>query len=286
MKTYSERPGRERTRWIRCPMCGADASRPFLAGEGCRYVRCSVCGLVFQNPQPLLEDLRHRYADGYFRYELENELNFFNLMRLGLADIRFDRLAARIPQPRRFLDVGCATGMLLQHIETQGWEVEGVELCRQSAEHGIRERSLRIHVGTLEEACLPSASFEVVHFSHLIEHVPDPRALLAEVRRVLAPGGWTIVTTPNVDGFQARWFRERWRSAIPDHLVLFSKRTLRALLARAGFRTLAVCTWGGLAKGTAPGWIKRPADALAKRCGFGDVVLILATPDMGIAPRG
>ncbi|MBN1837841.1 MAG: class I SAM-dependent methyltransferase [Spirochaetales bacterium] len=281
MKTYSEAPGQERTRWILCPLCGADASRPFLAGEGFRYVRCCACRLVFQNPQPLLQDLRRRYAAGYFRYELENELNFFNLMKLGLADIRFDRLAAGIPRPRKFLDIGCATGMLLDHVRGQGWEVEGVEVCRESAEHGIRERSLRIHIGTLEEASLPGASFAVVHGSHLIEHVPDPRALLAEIRRVLAPGGRLIVTTPNVDGFQAKLFRGRWRSAIADHLVLFSKRTLRALLVRAGFRVLAVRTWGGLAKGAAPGWIKRPVDALAKALGFGDVVLMLAEKGRG-----
>jgi len=239
-------------------------------------VRCSGCRLVFQNPQPVFDDLRRRYAERYFRYELENEHNFFGLMKLGLSDIRFDRLSAGIPRPRRFLDVGCATGMLLAHLRNRGWEVEGVEVCPQSAEHGVRERGLRIHVGTLEEASLPPDAFAVVHFSHLIEHVPDPRAFLCEVRRILAPDGHLIVTTPNVDGFQARLFGQRWRSAIADHLVLFSKRTLRETLARSGFRVVKVRTWGGLAKGAAPGWIKRPVDALAKPLGFGDVVLMLA----------
>jgi hypothetical protein len=57
--------------------------------------------------------------------------------------------------------------------------------------------------------------------------------------------------------------------------VLFSKRTLKAILEQTGFQVLKVKTWGGLAKGAAPGWIKRPADVLAKRLGFGDVVLML-----------
>jgi hypothetical protein len=86
-----------------------------------------------------------------------------------------------------------------------------------------------------------------------------------------------------VDGFQARLFRERWRSAIADHLMLFSKRTLRSLLVRSGFRVLEVRTWGGLAKGAAPAWIKRPFDRLAKPLGFGDVVLMLA--DKGAPPK-
>jgi hypothetical protein len=84
-----------------------------------------------------------------------------------------------------------------------------------------------------------------------------------------------VATTPNIDGLQARLFRERWRSAIADHLCLFSKKTLRRLLAASGFRVLKTQTWGGLAAGTAPGWLKRSADLLAKRLGFGDVVLML-----------
>jgi SAM-dependent methyltransferase len=276
VKTYSENPGNERTRRIPCPLCGGDSSRPFLEASNYRFVRCRRCHLVFQNPQPLLEDLRRRYAEGYFNYELENEENFFNLMKLGLRDIRFDRLAATMPGPRAFLDIGCATGMLLAHMRNQGWEVRGVEVCRESAEYGKKRRAVDIFVGTLEEARLPDASVGVVHFSHLIEHVPDPRALLVEVHRVLAADGHAVVTTPNVDGFQARLFGTRWRSAIADHLFLFSKRTLKQILTQTGFQVLGVRTWGGLARGAAPTWVKRPADVLAKRLGFGDVVLMLA----------
>ncbi|HTP57930.1 MAG TPA: class I SAM-dependent methyltransferase, partial [Spirochaetia bacterium] len=130
--------------------------------------------------------------------------------------------------------------------------------------------------GTLQEAGFPDNSFSVVHFSHLIEHVPDPKGLLAEVLRILKPGGFAVITTPNVDGFQARLFRSDWRSAIADHVVLFSRRTLGMVIDEAGFQTLRTVTWGGLAVGTAPKIIKKPMDRLAKKLGFGDVVLFLA----------
>ena len=92
---------------------------------------------------------------------------------------------------------------------------------------------------------------------------------------MLKPGGFAVITTPNVDGFQARLFRAGWRSAIADHLVLFSRRTLGKLLLDAGFTVLDSVTWGGLAVGTAPALIKKPVDRLAKKLGFGDVVLFL-----------
>jgi 2-polyprenyl-3-methyl-5-hydroxy-6-metoxy-1,4-benzoquinol methylase len=274
-KTYSSVPALERFQTNPCPLCSESAGSPFLSCDGFSFVRCSRCSAVYQDPSPVFEDLRRRYGEGYFAYEHENESNFFHLMELGLKDIGFDALTAPLSEPKTFLDIGCATGMLIESMKRKGWVVKGADICRESAEYGRRTRGVDIFPGTLQEAGLPDNSFSVVHFSHLIEHVPDPRGFLAEVLRVLKPGGYAVITTPNVDGFQARLFRAGWRSAIADHLVLFSRRTLGRLLEESGFRTLRTVTWGGLAVGTAPLIIKKPMDGLAKKLGFGDVVMFL-----------
>lgn len=286
VRTWSAPVGAERSQAVACPLCGTRGGAPFLAGEHMRFVRCRSCSLVYQDPRPVFEDLRGRYGEAYFSYELANEEAFHALMELGLRDVEFEALTAGLPRPRRFLDVGCATGMLLASMRARGWEAEGVDLCRQSAEYGREHRGVAIHVGTLDEAGFPPGRFHVVHFSHLIEHVPDPRSFLREVHRVLAPGGLAVVTTPNVDGLQARLFGAAWRSAIPDHLVLFSRRTLCRALGESGFAVRRTVTWGGLAQGTAPAFLKRPADTLAKRWGFGDVVLALAGRVDGPAAGG
>ena len=284
MKTFSVGPAGDSPLWRRerfadvpCPACGSTRRRPRFRGKGCRFVTCRDCALVYQNPQPLFDDLKGRYGQAYFQYELANEANFHRLMELGLADVDFAGRTAGFPPGRRFLDVGCATGRLLEAMRERGWQVRGVDLCPESAAYG-RNRGVQVFTGTLEQARFAAASFQAVHFSHLIEHVPSPRALLAEVRRLLEPGGLAVVTTPNVDGLQARLFRGQWRSAIADHLTLFSVRTLRRLLEDCGFEILAVQTWGGLAQGTAPAWLKGPVDRWAKRRGHGDVVLMLGRP--------
>ena len=94
---------------------------------------------------------------------------------------------------------------------------------------------------------------------------------------LLAPGGYAVITTPNIDGFQARLFGKRWRSAIADHVALFSRSTLIRVVAEEGFAIQQSVTWGGLAVGTAPTFLKNPVDKMAKRLGFGDVVMVLAT---------
>jgi 2-polyprenyl-3-methyl-5-hydroxy-6-metoxy-1,4-benzoquinol methylase len=193
-------------------------------------------------------------------------------MRLNLRDAGLDKLAERFgDRKRRFLDIGCATGRLLSHMKSAGWDSTGVEICADSCRFGRKRYGVRIRNSTLEAARFRSGSFEVVHMSHVIEHVPDPSATLTEIRRVLVPGGLFLCVTPNVDGFQARWFKGRWRSAHKDHLTLFSTATLRRMLVRSGFRVLKQFSYGGLAKGAGPDWVKRPLDAAAKAFNFGDV---------------
>jgi 2-polyprenyl-3-methyl-5-hydroxy-6-metoxy-1,4-benzoquinol methylase len=281
-KTYSSVPGVERMETVPCPVCGSARWRPFLPCDGFDFARCRDCSIVFQNPRPVFEDVRRRYGADYFSYEVENERNFFGLMRQGLADVSFAKrtsgfgAAEGSAPPRTFLDIGCATGMLIETMRGEGWEVRGVDVCRESAEYGREHRGVDIFPGTLEEARMKDGAFGAVHFSHLIEHVPDPRAFLGEVHRIIAPGGYAVITTPNIAGFQARLFGKGWRSAIADHLVLFSRSTLVRLVQESGFDVRQSVTWGGLAIGTAPGFIKFPMDRLAKRFGFGDVVMVLA----------
>lgn len=260
---------------IRCEICGCGSYRPAMRSDAYRFVRCNGCGVTYQNPQPTAQSIRLRYGGGYFRYEVENEANFFNLMRLGLADIGFDKLPG-LEGRGTFLDVGCATGRLLAHVRDLGWTPQGVEICAESAAHAVRTRGLDIFVGTLEQARFPEGSFRVVHFSHLLEHVLEPRRFLVEVRRILAPGGYAIITTPNLAGLQARLLGNRWRSAIADHLYLFQPSTLRPLLESSGLSVLRLVTWGGIAKGLAPRMVKAPLDRMAKLMGFGDVMLFLA----------
>jgi 2-polyprenyl-3-methyl-5-hydroxy-6-metoxy-1,4-benzoquinol methylase len=265
---------------VRCNICGGEDTGVFLRMEGWTYRRCRSCGLVYQNPRPVFHDLKKRYRGNYFAYELSNQQNFFNLMKLGLRDIGFEHLFDGDCRGRWFLDIGCATGLLLNHLKQKGWRTTGVELCRESAEYGIQRFGLDIFIGTLEQAAFPDRFFDVVHFSHLIEHVPDPRGLLAEVRRVVKPDGHVVLTTPNAGGLHARFSGPGWRSAIPDHVYLFARRTLRRLLRETGFRVVRQVSWGGIPAGRRPDWLKRPADRLAKALNVGDVMLFHCVPEI------
>ena len=282
VKTWSTPFVDEEKRLIPCAICGGSSFRPSLSCEGFSYVRCVSCGLVQMNPQPLTEEIRHRYNTDYLAYETANEEAFLNLQRLALKDADFVELEKTLlPKPAsgarpRVLDIGCAIGSLLALLRERGWVTTGVEISVPQAEYARQKRNLDVLSLPLEENHFPAAFFNVVLASHLIEHLNDPSGLVREVRRILTPGGRFFVTTPNIAGFQARLFGSSWRSAIFDHLYLFSVNTLSRLLVENGFVVEKIATWGGLAAGTAPAPIKRIFDKAAKRFGFGDVMIIRA----------
>ena len=277
----------EPKRSVPCALCGGDAFSLAYDCGAFSFVRCRRCGLLQQNPQSLPSSIAARYDEAYLRYEEKNQYAYRDLELLALADLGLDAAAAPLfarargaaaagsARPR-VLDIGCATGALLAALRDSGWEPQGVEISKAQADYGEAHHGLPIFAGSVEAAAFPSALFDLVHASHLIEHLNSPASFLDEVARILAPGGLIVLTTPNVDGFQARLLGPRWRSAIYDHLYLFSLRTLRELLEAKGFVVVRSATWGGWARGLRPAIIKGPMDALAKRCGFGDVMAILA----------
>ncbi|MCL2044058.1 MAG: class I SAM-dependent methyltransferase [Treponema sp.] len=282
VKTWSTPVVAEEQEHIPCTLCGGNKFKPSLSCSGFSYVKCCKCSLVQVNPQPPAVIVERRYSEffgnDYLSYELTNEASFLELQKRGLKDAGFFYHEKKIMKKKEtpgILDIGCATGALLDFLKERGWQTTGVEIS-PAAEYARTRRMLDVKSENLEKCHFPGESFDMVLASHLIEHLNNPMAFLHEVWRIMRPGARLMLTTPNIDGMQARLFGSRWRSAIFDHLYLFSAQTLRKMLKAAGFVTEGVYTWGGLAAGTAPLPLKRLADITAKALGFGDVMLVKA----------
>ena len=281
MKTFSKSPAEKLKRRISCDLCGSDHASVLWSFDGWSVEKCKKCGLVYQNPQPDLSELRLRYDNEYFDYEICNEDAFFDLMTLGLSDVGFEDIEKECfgrsdANGPLFVDVGCATGKLLKHADSRGWRTMGVEICGAAADFGRKRRGLDIFTGTIEDACIDDSTVDLIHSSHFIEHLCRPSAYLKEAERILKPGGYMVTVTPNIDGFQAKLFGSSWRSAIADHMYLFSIKSLTAMMEKQNLKPVKIATWGGLAAGTAPAPVKKAADRLVKVFGWGDVVSILS----------
>lgn len=142
----------------------------------------------------------------------------------------------------RLLDVGCGSGELLRFMQDLGWSAEGVDFDAEAAKNAAA-KSVCVHVGSLESQKLTEGTFDAITMSHFIEHVHQPRRLIEECRRILKPGGYLVVVTPNSESLGHRLYRENWMHLDPPrHLHLFNKRTLRKLAEGEGFTVVEIFT--------------------------------------------
>lgn len=135
------------------------------------------------------------------------------------------------------LDIGCSSGALLRSALHHGFVAEGVEPAAQAAEFA-RSGGLNVFHGFLQDARYPSSSFDAVTLMEVIEHLPDPNALLKEVWRVLKPNGVLVVGTGNGASWTVQFVGARWGyfqvAGHGGHISFFNPTSLRLLAQRCG----------------------------------------------------
>jgi SAM-dependent methyltransferase len=132
-------------------------------------------------------------------------------------------IAAKLLPEGRLLDLGCGVGHSFHLLEPR--ETVGVDIAAEALAGQDRET----HVADMRALPFPAGSFASVLSVQSLEHVPDPERVVAEVRRVLAPGGVAMFVTPN-----ALTFGLPDEIVDPYHYVEFDEASLRAL-CEAGF---------------------------------------------------
>jgi ubiquinone/menaquinone biosynthesis C-methylase UbiE len=223
-----------------------------------------ACGLCWLDPTPVEEDIPQFYVN-YFTHEITGSKQRFLLrvrswlyrgyflvtslpsafLGLTAARDRIQHMYLQDKPPGKVLDVGCGSGVFLHRMFKRGWSATGLDFDPKAIENA------RIKYGTdltvmhsdLAGARFADDSFDAVTLSHVIEHAPDPTALLAECRRVLKPGGRCVITTPNIHSSGHKRFQDCWWGLdAPRHLQIFSSAALRDCAKKAGFSDVTAST--------------------------------------------
>ena len=133
-----------------------------------------------------------------------------------------------IPPHAAILDAGCGSGRTMVELVELG-EVHGVELDPEAVEVARARSAGEIVVGRLEELPFGDDTFDLITCLDVIEHTPDDRVTLNELRRVSKPGGWLLLTVP---AYQALWSTH---DVANHHFRRYNRRTLRAAALAAGW---------------------------------------------------
>lgn len=137
---------------------------------------------------------------------------------------------ARVQKGTTVLDVGCFNGFFVKTLCQFGYEAYGVDFNTAAIAFGQSRFALadRLSCSSIEELEAHGKSFGVIFLFEVLEHLPDPAAMLFAVARLLAPNGILVISTPNKDMC--------WRPALdfpPHHLSRFTGESLRKLIEKA-----------------------------------------------------
>ena len=189
--------------------------------------------------------LKAAVIDHYYGYGLRREnykanlwLRSLGIVVKGLVkdDVVYCGRIIPFVKNGRHLDVGCGSGSFVYWMTENGWNSCGIELNNEAVEiaSGLK---LNVREGDLETAGHPENYFDLITAWEVLEHIPDLKQFLSEVRRILKPGGKFAGSVPNIVSWEALLFGKDWQPLeIPYHLYHFSPESLKTVLEGSGMK--------------------------------------------------
>jgi SAM-dependent methyltransferase len=224
-----------------CPVCLATDLRSRYSGRTTRnpsdpahwnVTECGECGVGFLNPRPTWEELEPYYSAQYAAYGHSHGAKTSDeeavIAAHGIGTFRH----ISIPDGKRVLDVGCGGGYFLRICAKLGATVQGIEPSPIAAKEA-RSQGIPVFNGMID-TFETDERFDVITANQVLEHVPDPVAVLAKMRALLAPGGMIWLAVPNADCRWAKALGWRWDGAdLPYHLLHFGPQAMETVAKRA-----------------------------------------------------
>jgi SAM-dependent methyltransferase len=155
----------------------------------------------------------------------------------------FFRLVDRdLPKPGRALDAGCGHGAIVYELLDRGWDAYGFDMSKwliEQARNFSTQAAQRFSVGELPDVPI-QGSFDLITCVEVLEHVPDPQAVLSALRERLRPGGRLIATTPNLRPLIPWWDAE---TIDPTHVSVHDPGWWRATLEASRLEVRRITTF-------------------------------------------
>lgn len=205
--------------------------RVMYQAKGYNIASCPSCGFAQVLEQPdatYLDSLYAKLHTKHLAFRDSSAARKENLRRLDLV-------RKLVPRDALVLDAGCATGDFLVEAN-EYFTMYGVDVSSQAIEvAAARNPSMagRLRATRLEMVGTEWPSFDAICLWDVIEHLWDPVRVCQELMRMLKPGGFLFLSTPDMASLAARTMKSRWAFMIPPyHLSFFSGASFKHLFTR------------------------------------------------------
>lgn len=251
----------------KCPVCNTRDSRLVGIAGACELWQCRPCGLVFAD--------RNTWRDPYSDKDYYDPANQpAESYPLQVTATERDRIATvqRFVPTGRLLDFGGGIGRTALAAHAAGFAAIVLEDSHKAVSDG---KTHHPEIEWLEAKTIPDSiadgSLDVITLFHVLEHLTDPCAALAQIHRKLRPGGLLVIEVPNWGSHMRRLRGLRWQFVLDHHVNHFTAASLTRLVEKSGFQRAAVEFRRTFAINEIQPW-KETAKKLLCLLGFGDIL--------------
>jgi 2-polyprenyl-3-methyl-5-hydroxy-6-metoxy-1,4-benzoquinol methylase len=212
----------------RCPICSGMTSQFDATNVDRAMLICRSCRHIFWQDMPSQSDLQD-YYQSYTRSFHQDDIQQSNIdvYRRHILELK----ALCVTDRPAILDYGCSVPVLLNEARSLGFDTLGVDYSPEASAWGD-ERGVRVIQPTDLEA--EDEQYDVIRFSHVMEHLIDPVAALRKCLSLLKPDGFVYITQPSFPVFRLDARVPMEDADWPSHLHFFSPLSLAQLLLKCG----------------------------------------------------
>lgn len=224
---------------MNCPICASEAAIDFTVKEHRTLLICERCRHVWFQQVPTPEQLAAHYSSRYTSLHSQEDLqtsqvDYYRAHALELVDLVGESMA--------IADIGCSVPVFLREAAAQSSRRIGVDLSEEA--HALGRR-WGFEVMSPDDfiSSVPDESLDVLRYSHVLEHLPDPLDTLKQHVPKLKRGGLLYFCQPNFPVFKARRAEVDLSNSVwPEHLHFFNPLSALELVRRAGLTTFRFLT--------------------------------------------
>lgn len=193
-----------------CPICVSEKHKEvysqsfdnyleFSDGYTQKIVICEDCGFVFNNPCPSYAELEKHYTffSNYESPQTEGKATPEMTLKWNRT---FDMVSESFPNnfKGKALEIGCATAFGLSVFKSNGWDVLGLDPSKKAVEIAKELYGIEVIEALFDKSLFEGQKFDVIIFSHVLEHIVSPDELIKDLTQILKPNGFVYIEVPNM----------------------------------------------------------------------------------------
>jgi len=227
-----------------------DKTKPYLttkdysvSGETFQLIYNVDLDILETFPKPKDENLSAYYKSEDYISHTNAKRNVFEWVYQFIRNIALKRKLNLInsfqTETKKVLDVGCGTGHFLEKAQANGWQITGIE-PNANARVIANKKTNNSVFDTSELQHLQPNSFDVITLWHVLEHLPNLKEQIRQLKALLKPNGRLVVAVPNYKSYDASHYKSYWAAYdVPRHLWHFSPKGIQNVFSKFNMHVLS-----------------------------------------------